>query len=73
LWKAGNEAVHLKIDGYTGQRTGSLGFPNTYIEIMGPASDDVGWLNAGAQIIVHCGRWGQWEIISANSWQEALL
>jgi NADPH-dependent glutamate synthase beta subunit-like oxidoreductase/glutamate synthase domain-containing protein 3/Pyruvate/2-oxoacid:ferredoxin oxidoreductase delta subunit len=53
LWKAGNEAVHLKIDGYTGQRTGSLGFPNTYIEIMGPASDDVGWLNAGAQIIVH--------------------
>ncbi len=53
LWKAGNETIHLKIDGYTGQRTGSLGFPNTYIEIMGPASDDVGWLNAGAQIIVH--------------------
>jgi len=53
LWKAGKEAVHLKIEGYTGQRTGSLGFPNTYIEIMGPASDDVGWLNAGAQIIVH--------------------
>ncbi|MCK4469011.1 MAG: pyridine nucleotide-disulfide oxidoreductase, partial [Desulfobacterales bacterium] len=30
LWKAGNETIHLKIDGYTGQRTGSLGFPNTY-------------------------------------------
>jgi len=28
-------------------------FPNTYIEIMGPVSDDVGWLNAGAQIIIH--------------------
>ena len=53
LWKAGKETVHIEIDGYTGQRTGSLGFPNTYIEIMGPASDDVGWLNAGAQIIVH--------------------
>ncbi len=53
LWKAGNETVHLKIDGYSGQRTGSLGFPNTYIEIMGPASDDVGWLNAGAQITIH--------------------
>jgi len=53
LWKAGKEAVHLKIDGYSGQRTGSLGFPNTHIEIMGPVSDDVGWLNAGAQIIIH--------------------
>ncbi|MFV9645747.1 MAG: FAD-dependent oxidoreductase [Desulfobacterales bacterium] len=53
LWKAGKEAVHIEIDGYSGQRTGSLGFPNTYIEIMGSASDDVGWLNAGAQIIIH--------------------
>jgi len=30
-----------------------MGFPNTRIEIMGPASDDVGWLNAGAEITVH--------------------
>ncbi len=30
-----------------------MGFPNTVIEVDGPASDDVGWLNAGAQIIVH--------------------
>ncbi len=30
-----------------------MGFPNTHIEIMGPASDDVGWLNAGAEITVH--------------------
>ncbi|MDZ7599245.1 MAG: hypothetical protein U5J82_13385 [Desulfobacterales bacterium] len=30
-----------------------MGFPNTRIEVMGPASDDVGWLNAGAEIVVH--------------------
>lgn len=53
LWKAGNETVHVKISGHSGQRVGSLGFPNTMIDIMGPASDDVGWLNAGAEITVH--------------------
>ncbi|MDA8403705.1 MAG: pyridine nucleotide-disulfide oxidoreductase, partial [Desulfobacteraceae bacterium] len=53
LWKAGAEPVYVKVTGNTGQRTGSLGYPNTLIEIMGPASDDVGWLNAGACIVVH--------------------
>jgi len=53
LWKAGAERVNVKITGNAGQRTGSLGFPNTFIEIMGPVSDDVGWLNAGAEIVVH--------------------
>jgi len=53
LWKAGEEPVHVKIFGSSGQRVGSMGFPNTHIEVMGPASDDVGWLNAGAEIIVH--------------------
>ena len=53
LWKAGHEKVYVQITGYPGQRVGSFGFPNTCIEVMGPASDDVGWLNAGAQIIVH--------------------
>lgn len=53
LWKAGRDKVKLKITGYSGQRAGSLGFENTEIEIMGPASDDVGWLNAGAVITVH--------------------
>ncbi len=53
LWKAGNETVHVKIEGHPGQRTGSMGFPNTFVEIMGPGSDDVGWLNAGAKIVVH--------------------
>jgi NADPH-dependent glutamate synthase beta subunit-like oxidoreductase/glutamate synthase domain-containing protein 3/NAD-dependent dihydropyrimidine dehydrogenase PreA subunit len=53
LWQAQNETVHLKIFGHPGQRVGSMGFPNTHIEVMGPASDDVGWLNAGAEIVVH--------------------
>jgi NADPH-dependent glutamate synthase beta subunit-like oxidoreductase/glutamate synthase domain-containing protein 3/NAD-dependent dihydropyrimidine dehydrogenase PreA subunit len=53
LWRAGNEEVNVRITGHSGQRTGSFGFPNTKIEIMGTASDDIGWLNAGAEIIVH--------------------
>ena len=52
LWRAGDDAVHVKVEGHSGQRLGSLGFPNTVIEVDGPASDDVGWLNAGAQIVV---------------------
>ena len=53
LHVSGDEKIHVKITGTCGQRTGSMGFPNTTIEIMGPASDDIGWLNAGAEIIVH--------------------
>ena len=53
LWKAGDEAIHVRIEGNAGQRTGSLGYPNTFIDIIGPVSDDVGWLNAGAEIAVH--------------------
>ncbi len=53
LWKAGNETVRVAISGSPGQRVGSMGFPNTRIELNGPASDDVGWLNAGAEIVVH--------------------
>jgi NADPH-dependent glutamate synthase beta subunit-like oxidoreductase/glutamate synthase domain-containing protein 3/NAD-dependent dihydropyrimidine dehydrogenase PreA subunit len=53
LWKAGNDTVHIKVSGHPGQRAGSMGFPNTFIEVMGPASDDVGWLNGGAKIVVH--------------------
>ncbi|WP_375710012.1 hypothetical protein, partial [Bradyrhizobium sp. Ce-3] len=53
LWKAGEEKVYVRIKGSSGQRVGSLGFPNTLIELEGPGSDDVGWLNAGADIIVH--------------------
>jgi NADPH-dependent glutamate synthase beta subunit-like oxidoreductase/glutamate synthase domain-containing protein 3/NAD-dependent dihydropyrimidine dehydrogenase PreA subunit len=53
LWKAGGEKLHVKITGSPGQRVGSMGFPNTLVEIFGPASDDVGWLNAGAEIVIH--------------------
>ncbi|MBW2434886.1 MAG: pyridine nucleotide-disulfide oxidoreductase, partial [Deltaproteobacteria bacterium] len=53
LWRAGNEPVHIKIFGHPGQRVGSMGFPNTFIEVLGPTSDDVGWLNAGAEIVIH--------------------
>jgi NADPH-dependent glutamate synthase beta subunit-like oxidoreductase/glutamate synthase domain-containing protein 3/NAD-dependent dihydropyrimidine dehydrogenase PreA subunit len=53
LWRAGNDPVHVKVIGHSGQRLGSLGFPNTVIDVDGPVSDDVGWLNAGAHIVVH--------------------
>jgi NADPH-dependent glutamate synthase beta subunit-like oxidoreductase/glutamate synthase domain-containing protein 3/NAD-dependent dihydropyrimidine dehydrogenase PreA subunit len=52
LWRAGTDPINLHIDGHPGQRVGSMGYPNTFIDIKGPASDDVGWLNAGAQILV---------------------
>ena len=52
LWKAGDETLSLRILGTSGQRVGSMGFPNTLIDVVGPASDDVGWLNAGARITV---------------------
>jgi putative selenate reductase len=35
-----------------GQRVGSMGMPGTEIVVEGPAPADVGWLNAGARIIV---------------------
>jgi NADPH-dependent glutamate synthase beta subunit-like oxidoreductase/glutamate synthase domain-containing protein 3/NAD-dependent dihydropyrimidine dehydrogenase PreA subunit len=53
LWQAGHEPIEIKITGISGQRLGSMGFPNTTIHNLGPASDDVGWLNGGAKIIVH--------------------
>ncbi|MBA3027264.1 MAG: 4Fe-4S dicluster domain-containing protein [Desulfobacteraceae bacterium] len=53
LWKAGDESIHISVYGQCGQRVGAMGYPNTYIEIMGPASDDVGWLNTGAKIVIH--------------------
>ncbi len=53
LWKAGNDRIHIRISGSPGQRVGSMGFPNTLIEVLGPSSDDVGWLNGGAEIVIH--------------------
>ena len=53
LWKTGGERLNVTIEGNAGQRVGSMGYPNTQIDVLGPASDDVGWLNAGATITVH--------------------
>jgi NADPH-dependent glutamate synthase beta subunit-like oxidoreductase/glutamate synthase domain-containing protein 3/Pyruvate/2-oxoacid:ferredoxin oxidoreductase delta subunit len=52
LWKAGSEEILIRVLGSSGQRVGAMGFPHTTIDCLGPASDDVGWLNAGARIIV---------------------
>lgn len=52
LWKAGQDEILIRVLGSSGQRVGSMGFPNTTLDIFGPCSDDVGWLNAGAHIIV---------------------
>jgi len=53
LWISKSEPINVTITGSPGQRLGSKGFPGTRIEVMGPASDDLGWLNAGAEIIIH--------------------
>ncbi|HOI72568.1 MAG TPA: FAD-dependent oxidoreductase [Syntrophales bacterium] len=52
LWRGGDDEIMIRVLGSSGQRVGSMGFPNTTIDVFGPASDDVGWLNAGATIIV---------------------
>jgi NADPH-dependent glutamate synthase beta subunit-like oxidoreductase/glutamate synthase domain-containing protein 3/Pyruvate/2-oxoacid:ferredoxin oxidoreductase delta subunit len=53
LWGAGDRVVELRLSGPAGQRIGAMGFANTRIDVLGPCSDDVGWLNAGALIVVH--------------------
>lgn len=53
LWISKEEPISVTITGSPGQRIGSKGFPGTSIEVMGAASDDVAWLNAGAEITVH--------------------
>lgn len=53
LWDADGEPVAIRVDGHAGQRLGAMGYPGTTIDLLGPASDDVGWLNAGAVITVH--------------------
>ncbi|MEN8243664.1 MAG: FAD-dependent oxidoreductase [Thermodesulfobacteriota bacterium] len=52
LWRSNGDPVYLNIQGHPGQRIGSMGYPNTFIKVMGPASDDVGWLNTGAEIAI---------------------
>ncbi|WP_031483153.1 FAD-dependent oxidoreductase [Maridesulfovibrio frigidus] len=53
LWISKDEPIEIDVIGSPGQRLGSKGFPGTTINVHGSVSDDVGWLNAGAEIIVH--------------------
>ena len=46
------EAVEVRVRGPVGQRLGCMGQPGTTIICEGQASDDVGYLNIGADIIV---------------------
>ncbi len=52
LWRAGDNEVEVTVHGPPGQRLGSMGSPTTRILALEHASDDVGWLNAGADITV---------------------
>ena len=49
---SGGGAVKITVEGPVGQRLGSMGMSGTEILLKGSASDDVGWLNCGAQITV---------------------
>ena len=52
LWISKDEPISVRITGAPGQRTGAMGFPGTRIVVDAPASDDIGWLGAGAEIVV---------------------
>lgn len=49
---AGN-TLDIQVKGPAGQRLGCMGMPGVTITCHGSASDDVGYLNIGADIIVH--------------------
>ena len=49
----GEKPCNIKIRGPVGQRLGCMARPKTTIYSDGPASDDVGYLNIGADIIVN--------------------
>jgi NADPH-dependent glutamate synthase beta subunit-like oxidoreductase/glutamate synthase domain-containing protein 3/Pyruvate/2-oxoacid:ferredoxin oxidoreductase delta subunit len=51
LWAENGEQLVFNVKN-PGQRVGSMGMPNTTIVVDGSAPADVGWLNAGAEIIV---------------------
>ncbi|THB78177.1 MAG: 4Fe-4S dicluster domain-containing protein [Desulfobulbaceae bacterium] len=46
------DGLQLEINGPCGQRLGSMGMPGTVITCNGAVSDDVGYLNIGAEITV---------------------
>jgi len=47
-----DKTIKITIEGTAGQRLGSMGMPGTDILVKGSASDDVGWINCGANITV---------------------
>ncbi|MCA1980854.1 MAG: FAD-dependent oxidoreductase [Calditerrivibrio sp.] len=51
LWSADGKELTFKVVN-PGQRLGSMGMKGTTIIVDGPSPADVGWLNAGAEIIV---------------------
>jgi putative selenate reductase len=51
LWDRLGRGLHFRVVN-PGQRVGSMGMPGTEIIVEGPAPADVGWLNAGARIVV---------------------
>ena len=51
LWTDNNENLTFEIEN-PGQRVGSMGMKGTTIIVNGSAPADIGWLNAGAEIIV---------------------
>lgn len=46
------DGLHIEVKGPCGQRLGSMGMPGTSIVCHGAVSDDVGYLNIGAEITV---------------------
>lgn len=51
IWSSTGETLTFKVKN-PGQRVGSMGMHGTQIIVDGPAPADVGWLNAGAEIVV---------------------
>lgn len=51
IWPRG-ETVKITVEGPVGQRLGSMGMFGTEIVVKGSASDDIGWINCGANITV---------------------
>ncbi len=51
LWPR-DEKIKITVEGPAGQRLGSMGMFGTEIVVNGSASDDVGWINCGANITV---------------------
>ncbi len=46
------DGLHIEVNGPSGQRLGCMGMPGTTIVCHGGTSDDVGYLNIGAEITV---------------------